>query len=72
MKNLADSIGKGKKKNAAERKKPVQVLLTPLEKDTKQRGVSDVSKGFEVNKTRRVQYQIFHICVPKKTPNISG
>lgn len=50
----------------------MQVLLTPLEKDTKQRGVSDVSKGFEVNKTRRVQYQIFHICVPKKTPNISG
>lgn len=42
-----------------EGKSQVQVLLTLLEKDMKQRGVSDVGKGYEANKTRRAQYQIF-------------
>lgn len=36
----------------------MRVSLTPLEKDMKQRGVSDVGKGFEAKKTVRVQYQI--------------
>lgn len=43
MKNLAERIGKGKKMQA-ERKSEAHVLLTPLEEDTKQRGVSDVVK----------------------------
>jgi len=58
MKNLKDWIRKGKT-NAAGRKKLVQVLLTALEKDTKQRGARDVGKGCAANKTWRAQDQIF-------------
>lgn len=42
-----------------EGKSQVQVLLTPLEKDMKQRGASDAGKGYDASKTRRAQYQIF-------------